>query len=461
MFLGGSKTAEKGPAFFFRHGKPDIVIQPADEGWETSVLGLDDTDSASMGMCTTYLAALIVEEALEEGGEVRLPDYPHLVRLNPQVPNKTRGNGAVAISFATAPGVSGKVFDLASRLIAENAALEDEWTHPGMAMTTAPSPSPGLRRFYGRCLHRIVSRREALETARKYGVRTLLLKRGLGVIGAVAALGADFTGDQTFEVMVYRGAGARGRKREVDPELVIRMDREVTGTFYNYDHVHGKVCITPATPCPVNFGVRGEEPESVLKAFEFLEGRKSPLAMIFRTNQHTDAHIEPVRKIASVLPRSSALVAGRVIARPRSTPGGHVLVTIADGSGHLDCMAYEPTKEFRKVVRELIPGDRLHAYGSIRPAGEGHGPTLNLEKVELLELVSTRTESPRCPQCGARMSSMGRTAGYRCSRKGCGHRDPHARRVQAPIKRAVSRGFHEPPLVAWRHLYKPISRMKG
>jgi Predicted DNA-binding protein containing a Zn-ribbon domain len=59
-------------------------------------VGIDDTDSRN-GMCTTYLATLIVEE-LERRG-IRLIDYPRLVRLNPNIPWKTRGNGALALEF--------------------------------------------------------------------------------------------------------------------------------------------------------------------------------------------------------------------------------------------------------------------------------------------------------------------------------------------------------------------------
>ncbi len=460
MLSGGSKITKEGPSFFFRREKPDVRIGEMEDGWEGSVLGLDDTDSASLGMCTTYMAALIVERALKEVPEIRFTDYPHLVRLNPQVPNKTRGNGAVAISFAAPPGGSERVLELARHLVTTRAALEDRSTHPGLALMTSASPPPELQHFYSRCLHRIVSRREALQTARATGIRTVMMKRGLGVIGAAAALGADLTRDQTFEIIAYRGAGIRSRERDLDPDLVIRMDREVPETFYNYDYDHHKICLTPASPCPVNFGVRGETPESVLKAFEMLEGRNSPLAMIFRTNQHTDAHIEPVEKIASVLPLTSPLVRGKVTRGPRTMPGGHVVITLGDASGRVDCMAYEPTKEFRNVVRKLLPGDELRAYGSIRPAADVHGPTLNLEKVEILRLVSSRLRSPTCPRCGARMTSMGRGGGYKCRTKGCGHRDPRARKVGVPIERTIGDGFHEPPPVAWRHLYKPVSRIE-
>ncbi len=63
-------------------------------------IGLDDTDSTKGG-CTTYLAALLVEELGKF--HVEFTDYPGLIRLNPNVPWKTRGNGALCLRFGTKP----------------------------------------------------------------------------------------------------------------------------------------------------------------------------------------------------------------------------------------------------------------------------------------------------------------------------------------------------------------------
>ena len=56
--------------------------------------GIDDTDS-SRGYCTTYLAFRI---ACDLSPSVRVVAYPRLVRLNPNIPFKTRGNAAVSWS---------------------------------------------------------------------------------------------------------------------------------------------------------------------------------------------------------------------------------------------------------------------------------------------------------------------------------------------------------------------------
>jgi tRNA(Ile2)-agmatinylcytidine synthase len=58
-------------------------------------IGFDDTDSLK-GRCTTHLAFKITDYLLREK-KVDFLDYPLLIRLNPNVPWKTRGNGAVCL----------------------------------------------------------------------------------------------------------------------------------------------------------------------------------------------------------------------------------------------------------------------------------------------------------------------------------------------------------------------------
>ena len=56
-------------------------------------IGLDDTDSKDGG-CTTFICFQFVYRLYQKGYCLR--SYPRLIRLNPQIPWKTRGNGAVA-----------------------------------------------------------------------------------------------------------------------------------------------------------------------------------------------------------------------------------------------------------------------------------------------------------------------------------------------------------------------------
>src|SRR5699024_3240590 len=59
-----------------------------------TLIGFDDTDSRERGMCTTYLAAQIAARIRDAGGQV---SRIVLVRLNPAIEYKTRGNAALCV----------------------------------------------------------------------------------------------------------------------------------------------------------------------------------------------------------------------------------------------------------------------------------------------------------------------------------------------------------------------------
>jgi len=458
MVSGGLKSPNKGSEFYFSGKESLSITKEPPVRYAKISIGIDDTDSAKKGMCTTFIATEIVR-SLRSSVDVEFRDYPSLVRLNPQVPNKTRGNGALAIHLWADEADRGEILEIATDIVSEQSILGDHLTHPGIAIATGDS-SPKLGSFYRRCLHRIVSKNEAIEIARSEEIQTVELKDGLGIIGAIAALGADFSGDHTYEIIAYRNPENRGRKRDIDEKLVLRLDREVNDTFYNYDYDNDKVCVVPASPCPVLFGIRGETPEGVICGYHILGEGEYPPAMVYKTNQHTDAHLELPGCIRNVIARSSVIVVGDVMEKPRNIAGGHVILPIGDRSGSIDCAAYEPTKQFREVVRGLLPGDRIRAFGSVRPGEPGHGKTINLEKIEILSL-SPHLGNPSCPKCHTSMESMGRSAGYRCRKRSCGFRDPAAIKIEIPGNRRLETGFFEPPPVAWRHLYKPILRGTG
>src|SRR3989442_4328458 len=76
-------------------------------------IGVDDTDSLQ-GMCTTFLATEIVRDLTED---YDLIGYPRLVRLNPNIPWKTRGNGAICLRIGNGEGLPRMVGQLSGRPI--------------------------------------------------------------------------------------------------------------------------------------------------------------------------------------------------------------------------------------------------------------------------------------------------------------------------------------------------------
>ncbi|PSP48568.1 tRNA(Ile2) 2-agmatinylcytidine synthetase, partial [Halobacteriales archaeon QH_7_69_31] len=59
-----------------------------------TVIGLDDTDSRDRGMCTTYVADSVARRLAAAGAAV---ERVLLLRCNPAVEYKTRGNAALGV----------------------------------------------------------------------------------------------------------------------------------------------------------------------------------------------------------------------------------------------------------------------------------------------------------------------------------------------------------------------------
>ena len=430
-------------------------------------VGVDDTDSLR-GMCTTFLATEVVRELTLTHD---LIGYPRLVRLNPNIPWKTRGNGALALRFGGGlgrPTTVGRIADRPIRsyphsrghedpeelresleaLVRKWSVFDDPTTNPAYTILRR-QPPPSL---YWKAVRGVVSRGEARAAASGLGILRGY-KNGRGVIGATAAV-AWRPRDRTYEVLAYRHPSLWGLKREVDPASVQEMDRRHPTTFNNYDYVNRKVVLAPHSPCPVLFGIRGDRPEVLPRAMRMIRGEAPERWLLFETNQGTDDHVLPADW--SLRPFTATTLAGRVDSIPTTIPGGHVFFEL-QGRRSVTVGAYEPSKQFRDTVRALRPGDQVRATGSVRDEPR----TLNLERLEVLSLARTwrKAANPRCPVCGKSMKSIGRRAGFRCAR---GHAKlPAEAAVMMTEERGIVPALYEPPACARRHLAKPIQRILG
>ena len=418
-------------------------------------LGFDDTDSPEMG-CTTYIAALLVER-LEALG-VRFLDYPNLIRLNPNVPWKTRGNGAICLRFSCGEHLLEEILWTAVDVVEENSDLKHEKTEPGIVLFTGDVPRE-LADFSKRAIRGVVSVEEALSLIGKFGAEAVGFKGGRGIIGGLAAIGETLTGDHTYELLAYRTPENRGTPRRVDAESVVEMDRRTSPyTFNNVDPETGRILITPHGPDPVLYGIRGESAEVVKEAHKMVRvGEEIERWVIFRTNQGTDMHLTYVDAISKLRPYHPAIVRGEVVGNPTVIPGGHVFFQIRDDSGSVQCAAFEPTGVLNRVARSLAPGDLVEVYGGVKPPSNAHPLTLNLEKMRVLRLAPKEVRvNPRCPKCGRRMESMGAEKGFRCRK--CGHRDRNAKKVVVRVERKLKPGLYITSPRSQRHLTKPLRR---
>ena len=281
-------------------------------------IGIDDTDSPRGG-CTTYTMSLLSDKLQHDGLE--LDGYPYLVRLNPNVPWKTRGNAATAIHLQIPKARIEQVKETAIKIVEESSDTSQPDTDPAIVFLEGPVPS-SLREFYSRALTDILTTEETEQLAAETGVEFRLIKGNRGLVGALAAVGADLNkDDHTFEIIAYRRKENCGTKRKVDLKSVMDMNSRMgNSTFNNLDPQTGRILVAPHGPDPVLFGVRGEDPWSVIEAFQMIRPNEPvERATLFRTNQGTDAHLLRSRWINELQRDQSGNITGgecTVLMRP-------------------------------------------------------------------------------------------------------------------------------------------------
>lgn len=350
------------------------------------LLGLDDTDSAR-GRCTTYLAYRI---ACDLRPEVKVRPYPRLVRLNPNIPFKTRGNAAVCLPIETSDPE--RAFERITAKVAELSDVEGG-ANSGVVFLEDASLAPTFEPLYQAALTGLVSPHRARKLVKEVGARSFELGNGMGLVGAASSLGFSTEFDHTFELISYRRREFWGSRRQADGASVREMDSATfPHTLNNYDYQKRKVLITPHGPDPVFAGVRGDSPQAAISAFRMVR-YDEPLQgyMVYASNQHTDAHL---REEIAWKVYSSGWLEGVVEAVETGT-GGHVYLHLVSGGKRRLVAAYEPTGDLRRTARRLRPGDRIRAYGGIRRATPLHPTVLNMEKFQLLALGERRASIRR------------------------------------------------------------------
>jgi tRNA(Ile2)-agmatinylcytidine synthase len=411
-------------------------------------LGVDDTDSLKLG-CTTYIGTLMIGKLQKDS---RFIDYPNLIRLNPNIPWKSRGNAGICLRFESNRD-SDDILGMAFELTQDYRDKNDEKNQPGIALLEGKVP-PEIKEFGQRALYDVLTLDEAKSTAHKYNIKFRTIKGGLGLVGALASIGNTLEQDYTFELVVYRGRPLWGKEREVDYNSVVEFDKSTTPrTFNNVDYEERRLLITPHGPDPILFGVRGEDPETVMSALQKIKFKGGERWVVWRSNQGTASHLTQLKPIKELKPYQAAVIEGEIYKNQVTIQGGHVIGFLKDGTGKVDIAGYEPSGNFRNVIRQLVPKDRIRAYGGIRLMDDGK-LTFNLEKIEVLSLLTTYRQNPSCPKCGKKMKSEGRNKGFQCKR--CGIKSYNI--VEEHMIRTLGPNTYLPPPRAMRHLTKPFQR---
>ena len=169
-------------------------------------VGIDDTDSPKGG-CTTWVLTELLALARDEG--VDLIGEPRLVRLNPNIPWKTRGNAALAARFGRGHGRRRRLGEVEGHPIwgfskgrplaasQEKRFLEQAWERVlAGSRRGEPRTDPALvavrhrlpARLYYRAVREIVPIEETREYLESVGAVVHAEGDGRGLVGASAAI---------------------------------------------------------------------------------------------------------------------------------------------------------------------------------------------------------------------------------------------------------------------------------
>ncbi len=414
-------------------------------------IGIDDTDSPK-GMCTTFLAYKIVK--FLEKNKVQFVDYPSLIRFNPNIPWKTRGNGAVRLSIKT--NNPKKIKNKITKFVDDYSETKNG-ANPGLVFYENEIVTPSFHKFSELALWKLISREKAKQFILENKIDSFYLGNGQGLVGAIGAIGYKFS-DHTFELLSYRKKSQFGKKRIIAKDSVKNM-QSVTfpETFNSYDIESDRALITPHGPDPVFYGIRGENAESVVTASKIVKANeKLDGYMVFKSNQGTSDHLKNELDVNDLRPYTSGFLVGQVCSNPIMMQGGHVFFSIRVKDKKIKCGIYKPTK-ITTIAQNLILNDKIRIGGGIRKASKNYERVVNVEFLDVMKLAKDiRASNPSCKKCSKKMKSKGSKQGFECTK--CGNRSYV--KSTSEIPRKIQCKLYLPVMSAHRHLTRPYQRIK-
>ena len=413
-------------------------------------IGIDDTDSPK-GMCTTFLCYEIVK--FLEKQEIQFMDFPYLIRFNPNIPWKTRGNGAVRLTIRTKypKKIKNKIIQFV-----ENYSDTKNGANPGLVFFQNKEIPLTFQKFSKLALWKLIGRNEAKQFVSENNIESFYLGNGQGLVGAISAVGYEFS-DHTFELLSYRKKSQFGKKRHIDLNSIKEMQSIIPETFSSYDNDNKRVLITPHGPDPVFYGIRGETAKSVVKASTIVNvDEKLDGYMVFKSNQGTGDHLKNELQVNDLKPYTSGFLVGIVCNKPVIQTGGHIFFSLQVGGRKIRCAVYKPTK-ITQVASALIVGDKIKIGGGVRKASKNYGRVINVEFLDVLQLAKHNVSvNTTCRKCNKRMKSKGRKQGFQCVK--CGNKS--ASKTTLEIPRKIQCKIYIPSVSAHRHLTRPYQRIK-
>jgi len=413
-------------------------------------VGFDDTDSPK-GMCTTFLAYKIVD--LLQKQKTEFLDFPRLIRFNPNIPWKTRGNGAVSFKIKTKE--PSKIKNQIKNFVSKYSDVKNG-ANPGLVFFESDTIPSEFVNFSNLALWQLINRNNAKRFAKKNNLEIFYQGNGQGLVGAIGAIGYDFH-DHTLELLSYRKKPKFGKERKILSDSVkIMQEKTFPYTYNSFDTKKGRVLIMPHGPDPVFYGVRGENVDSLVYATKILKSdEKLDGYMIFKSNQGTGDHLKNELNFENMKPYSSGRITGIVSNLPKIVKGGHVFFKLLSQNHEFWCAIYKPTG-ISTIALNLIVGDKICVGGGIRKASKNFPRIINLEFLDVIELErNIELSNPSCKKCNKKMKSKGRNQGFQCIR--CGKKSSKKATIEIPRK--IKKQLYLPKISAHRHLTRPLQRI--
>jgi tRNA(Ile2)-agmatinylcytidine synthase len=168
-------------------------------------------------------------------------------------------------------------------------------------------------------------------------------------------------------------------------------------------------------------------------------------------------HLQNELKLSGIRVYMAGYLRGKVITKPQTIQGGHVIFGIEDSGGVTGSAAvYEPTG-LTKIASQMEVGDVIEIGFGVRKATCNHPPILNVEYISILKIVQIcDLTNPLCKYCTKNMKSEGKNKGFQCDK--CRYKDGNAKKIPVLRDRDVLTGLYVPTPKSHRHLTKPLHR---
>ena len=144
-----------------------------------------NTKACLRGMHLTASAVLVEKLATF----VEFLDYPLLIRFNPNIPYKTRGNGGFCLRFVVKRVSLDNFFEMVLHTLVSLADFHHPDTNTGVVMYEGEEVPREVQIFGDSVVTNIKSIEEGKRLTEKYGMKIFTHGNGRGIIGALGAIG--------------------------------------------------------------------------------------------------------------------------------------------------------------------------------------------------------------------------------------------------------------------------------